>query len=341
MSELAEAMLVLNEWTEGTNEHTDSTAEGIRTAPYGVIIDSTLDPKSDAGKAYIRNRRIADEMGYDIDNLTTEQARDVAGGIIEEDTEKLAAKVKGWEELETPYKLFLMDAKFNTGQTFNKFAAQALKYQEDPSQDNLEALIKQTTRKEKRKGMDKSQRTAGMDNRSTKILLAGGILENEDQARDLGLYLTTDTGFADHHRLNNILEDIRESEKETDVEEAEMSVEDAVITPEAASLDSGMITPVEDDLLVDSVTGASMVGDDLEPVEEPEPRAFIPSTSDPIARRARIRARIKQRQEVRKAREMRDEAIRARQEAEQRKRQQLLETDLSSSVGGLFKGMLS
>lgn len=303
MNDLVESMLVLNEWTEGREEHTDNTADGIRTSAYGVVIDPNLDPKSAAGKAFIRNKRVAEQLGYDIEELTNEQAREVAGTIIEEDTLKLSKQIDGWEDLDMPYKLFLMDAKFNTGATYKQFAKQALKYQDDPTEDNLRALIKQSTRKQQIEKGQPSVRTEGLDNRSTKILLAGGILENEDQAREMGLTLTTRTGFADRHRLDNILADIRQAEAEVEEEEM-MDVEAPEEAVQAASLDSGMIVPEEEDLLTDSVTGASVVeqvfGEPV-PVEE----EYVPTGRlTPMQRRTNIRRRLDEQRKRREENEL-------------------------------------
>lgn len=310
MNDLIESMLVLNEWTEGREEHTDNTADGIRTSAYGVVIDPNLDPKSAAGKAFIRNKQVAEKLGFDIEELTNEQAREVAGTIIEEDTLKLSKQIDGWDDLEMPYKLFLMDAKFNTGVTYKQFAKQALKYQDDPTEDNLRALIKQSTRKQQIEKGKPSVRTEGLDNRSTKILLAGGVLEDEDQAREMGLTLTTRTGFADRHRLDNILADIRQAEAEVDAEEEEMmDVEAPEESIQASSMDSGLIVPEEDDLFTDSVTGASIVeqvfSDPLPIMEEPIEEEYIPTGRlTPAQRRSRIGARLREQRKRREEAEL-------------------------------------
>lgn len=133
------------------------------------------------------------------------------------------------------------------------------------------------------------------------------------------------TSIDDLSRADDILSEIKAGEyQQVAVEDYGEPMPESVATeeaPAAFALDTGLTTLVEDDLLVDSVTGAPMV-DEL-PEEE-----YVPAQAMlPMGRRDRIRQR-RERRKLERAKRLRE-------------RRELMETDLSSDVGRMFTGMFS
>lgn len=161
--------------TEGSDTEYYTDSQGYRTAPYGVLAD----PAKSA--AYKRNKQVASSLGYDIDSLTTAQAREVAIKLAEDLNSELSKVVPGYDDLPTEYQVFMLDAKFNTGDTYKNFAKKAAAYEASGSEKDFKALIAESTRKEG------GQRTEGMDNRSAKVLLATGIAPSLESLQRAGL----------------------------------------------------------------------------------------------------------------------------------------------------------
>lgn len=134
------------------------------------------------------------------------------------------------------------------------------------------------------------------------------------------------TAVDDLTRADDILAEIKAGNyRQVSVDDYGEPLPEAVATeeaPAAFSQDTGLTTLVEDDLLVDSVTGAPMV-DELPSEEE-----YIPAQAMlPMGRRDRIRQR-RERRKLERAKRLRE-------------RRELMETDLSSDVGRIFTGMFS
>ena len=165
--------------TEGSGDKYYKDSQGYITAPYGVLAD----PKKSS--AYKKNKQVAADLGYDIDSLTAEQAREVAIALAAEMDSQLSRTVPNYDELPTPYKVFMLDAKFNTGDTYKTFAKKAAAYEASGSKEDFEAMIAETSRTEGGK------RTEGMDNRSAKVLLATGIASSLDSLQSAGLSKAT------------------------------------------------------------------------------------------------------------------------------------------------------
>ena len=161
--------------TEGSDTEYYTDSQGYRTAPYGVLADPAK------SSAYKRNKQVASSLGYDIDSLTTAQAREVAIKLAEDLNSELSKAVPGYDDLPTEYQVFMLDAKFNTGDTYKNFAKKAAAYEASGSEKDFKALIAESTRKEGGK------RTEGMDNRSAKVLLATGIAPSLESLQRAGL----------------------------------------------------------------------------------------------------------------------------------------------------------
>lgn len=161
--------------TEGSDAEYYTDSQGYRTAPYGVLADPAK------SSAYKRNKQVASSLGYDIDSLTTAQAREVAIKLAEDLNSELSKAVPGYDDLPTEYQVFMLDAKFNTGDTYKNFAKKAAAYEASGSEKDFKALIAESTRKEGGK------RTEGMDNRSAKVLLATGIAPSLESLQRAGL----------------------------------------------------------------------------------------------------------------------------------------------------------
>ena len=161
--------------TEGSDAEYYRDSQGYLTAPYGVVADPA------ETSTYKRNKQVASSLGYDIDSLTVPQAREVAIKLAEELNSELSKSVPGYDDLPSEYQVFMLDAKFNTGDTYKKFAKQAAAYEASGSEKDFKALIAESTRKEGGK------RTEGMDNRSAKVLLATGIAPSLESLQRAGL----------------------------------------------------------------------------------------------------------------------------------------------------------
>lgn len=161
--------------TEGSDAEYYTDSQGYRTAPYGVLADPAK------SSAYKRNKEVASALGYDIDSLTASQAREVAIKLAEDLNSELSKSVPGYDDLPSEYQVFMLDAKFNTGDTYKNFAKKAAAYEASGSEQDFKALIAESTRKEGGK------RTEGMDNRSAKVLLATGIAPSLESLQRAGL----------------------------------------------------------------------------------------------------------------------------------------------------------
>lgn len=114
------------------------------------------------------------------------------------------------------------------------------------------------------------------------------------------------TDVTDLSRSDQILADIKSGNYQqvsvddyVEVEPESVATEEA---PAAFALDTGLMTPEEDDILVDSVTGASVI--DPVPTEE-----YIPSMEmTPMDRRDRIRMR-RERRQLERERRLREKPI--------------------------------
>ena len=198
-----EDFISLLPFTEGSvkNYHTDS--QGYRTAPYGVLAD----PKVKG--AYKKNKEVAASLGYDIDNLTAEESKEVAVELAKEMEQELIDKIPEYSELEPKYQVFLLDAKYNTGSNYKTFAKNALEYQTTGSEDSFVKMIENTSR------LEGGKRTEGMDNRSAKVLMATGIETSLERLKELKLDKASSKSVVPEEYQVSAQEAIEDSPQET------------------------------------------------------------------------------------------------------------------------------
>jgi hypothetical protein len=153
---------------EGTKYHKDQ--KNIKTAPYGVVID----PKRTA--AYTRNKKVADKLGYDLQNLNQSQALVVASEVADDVSGDLGRELgTKYNKLSPKSQALVIDAKFNTGTTYGKLVNALTKYEKAPSEETLKDVIAESRRTVKENGVTKT--SAGQDNRVAKLIFSLGFLK--------------------------------------------------------------------------------------------------------------------------------------------------------------------
>ena len=164
---------------EGVENHVDTV--GIGTNAYGVVNDMANHPS-----ATKTNRKIAKELGVDLDKATPEQSKQVAIKLIEKSEKHLAKKVPNWNKLNDSSKSFMIDFHYNGGTTAVALPIALEKYQDNPSESNLKKVGK-----ESRRHAD-GKRTKGLDNRVARIMRHLGMIDTLREARKYGLPLAAD-----------------------------------------------------------------------------------------------------------------------------------------------------
>ena len=95
---------------EGTVKHKD--LKNIKTLPYGIVNDSDKNPT-----ATTRNKKAAKSLGYNLNNLTTDQAKEVATKISNDIDKQLSKNSKVGKEYlnlsDNFKKLVILDLKIN------------------------------------------------------------------------------------------------------------------------------------------------------------------------------------------------------------------------------------
>jgi len=159
--------------------------KGILTGPYGVVID----PKEE--KAFKNNKSIAKKLGIILSsNTTVEDFRKVAVEIAKQNARILQQSIPEYKQLKPEYKYILLDSKHHTGVTYKNLAKDLLAHQNNPTPETLLAVVKDSRRVDKIKGVDKT--SAGFDNRSAKVLRRANLINNIEQAKRLGLSKTNE-----------------------------------------------------------------------------------------------------------------------------------------------------
>lgn len=161
---------------EGDKNHTDHL--GIKTNAYGVVNDSKAHPS-----ATRRNNKVAEGLGIDLKTATPGQSKEVAREIVNRIETKLQKTVPNWDTLSKNSQEFIIDAKFNTGDTFKNLPKALEKFQDNPNKETLKAVGASARRKAGGK------HTKGMDNRVAKIMIKQGLIKTYEDARNAGLPL--------------------------------------------------------------------------------------------------------------------------------------------------------
>ena len=124
-------------------------------------------------------------IGINLDTSTPEETKEVAKKLVQLNEEVLANEVPNWPELTAQSRLFMLDTKYNTDQTFVRLPIALEEYQNNPTKANLKRIGAESRRKAE------GVYSKGMDNRVAKIMKARGLINNIDEARDLGLPLAS------------------------------------------------------------------------------------------------------------------------------------------------------
>ena len=174
----AELFIDVTATLESTKNHVDHL--GIKTNAYGVVNDPVNKPKLTA-----HNRKIAKSVGVDLDTATPEESKKVAVAIIQRISNTLSKTVPNWDKLTPESRVYMIDAKYNTGQTLKQLPKLLEQYQSNPTPE----LLKKVGAAARRKAGGKN--TKGMDNRVARIMVHQGLIKTIDEARKYGLPLAS------------------------------------------------------------------------------------------------------------------------------------------------------
>ena len=162
---------------EGTVKHEDLGK--ITTLPYGIVNDPDKNLK-----ATNRNKKAAKSLGYNLNNLTTDQAKEVATKISNDIDKQLSKNSKVGKEylnLSDNFKTLVIDAMFNTGEVFEKLIKASNTYMLDKNEDTLYDVIKESRR------VIKGKTDKGLDNRVGKLATMLGVISNPNDVAEYGL----------------------------------------------------------------------------------------------------------------------------------------------------------
>ena len=162
---------------EGTVKHEDLGK--ITTLPYGIVNDPDKNLK-----ATNRNKKAAKSLGYNLNDLTTDQAKEVATKISNDIDKQLSKNSKVGKEylnLSDNFKTLVIDAMFNTGEVFEKLIKASNTYMLDKNEDTLYDVIKESRR------VIKGKTDKGLDNRVGKLATMLGVISNPNDVAEYGL----------------------------------------------------------------------------------------------------------------------------------------------------------
>ena len=162
---------------EGTVKHEDLGK--ITTLPYGIVNDPDKNLK-----ATNRNKKAAKSLGYNLNNLTTDQAKEVATKISNDIDKQLSKNSKVGKEylnLSDNFKTLVIDAMFNTGEVFEKLIKASNTYMLNKNEDTLYDVIKESRR------VIKGKTDKGLDNRVGKLATMLGVISNPNDVAEYGL----------------------------------------------------------------------------------------------------------------------------------------------------------
>jgi len=162
---------------EGIVKHKD--LKNIKTLPYGIVNDSDKNPT-----ATTRNKKAAKSLGYNLNDLTIDQAKEVATKIsndIDKEVSENSKIGKEYADLSDNLKILVIDAHFNTGEVFKKLIKASTKYMSDKNEDTLYNVIRESRRVSKGKPVE------GLDNRVGKLATMVGIISNPNDVAKYGL----------------------------------------------------------------------------------------------------------------------------------------------------------
>lgn len=178
---------------EGKKNHKDHL--GYQTGAYGVLIDERK------SNVFSKNYKIAksvfgdDLTEQEFKDLTADEFKQVSEALFENNYDVMKSKYNAKFGPEFFNKLgpgaisVLSDVTYNTGDTYYSLPKSLLKYQDNPTQANLDDVLRHNIRKEgvytdkdgKATKEKRLRRHHGLDNRNVKSLLSAGVIdENAD-----------------------------------------------------------------------------------------------------------------------------------------------------------------
>ena len=161
---------------EGTETHRDIL--GIKTSPFGLVLEQ-------GHPAFTYNSLLASELGIELrEDLHLNDYLAVAEKKLRNCADGLRRSLGDvtWDSLSDNAKAVMIDAKYHTNVDYLEFAQKALAYEADPTDANLEAMIKESTR------VVNGLRIEGLDNRVATILYHNDYIDSVQEAIEHGLY---------------------------------------------------------------------------------------------------------------------------------------------------------
>jgi len=278
---------------EGTVKHKD--LKNIKTLPYGIVNDPDKNPS-----ATTRNKKTAKSLGYDLNDLTIDQAKEVATKISNDLDRKLSEDPKVGKEylnLSDNLKTLVIDAMFNTNLVYKELIKASTTYMSDKNEDTLYDVIKESRRVIKEDG--KTKTVKGLDNRVGKLATMVGIISNPNDVAKYGLdkvdVLPEDVKLAQEFTEQTMSETDRMLEEEKIPEptlevdpgdeenpRTQLDLPPQAITPKERDLTGVAPDPIKDDTQKMLITEESpRKFRDIPPqVESPEDRTLISTEED-------------------------------------------------------------
>lgn len=209
---------------EGTVKHKD--LKNIKTLPYGIVNDPDKNPS-----ATTRNKKAAKSLGYDLNDLTIDQAKEVATKISNDIDRKLSEDPKVGKEylnLSDNLKTLVIDAMFNTNVVYKELIKASTTYMSDKNEDTLYDVIKESRRVIKEDG--KTKTVKGLDNRVGKLATMVGIISNPNDVAKYGL-----------DKVDVLPEDVKSAQKfaEPTMSETDRMLEEERIPEPTLEVDPG------------------------------------------------------------------------------------------------------
>lgn len=146
-------------YLEGDYEHTDIV--GVQTTPYGINREAR-------GKEIAE---YADSINKDVNGLDNNDYLNLSKKIFKDIDTKASNKSEAYNKLPKKQQFIVQSAEYNTGDTYYGLAKELDNYNNEPTLNNLEKVVKQSSR------LTEGSRNEGLDNRAVKELIIGGVID--------------------------------------------------------------------------------------------------------------------------------------------------------------------
>ena len=278
---------------EGTVKHKD--LKNIKTLPYGIVNDPDKNPS-----ATTRNKKAAKSLGYDLNDLTIDQAKEVATKISNDIDKELSENLKVGKEylnLSDDLKTLVIDAMFNTNVVYENLIKASTTYMSNKNEDTLYDVIKESRRVIKEDG--KTKTVKGLDNRVGKLATMVGIISNPNDVAKYGLdkvdVLPEDVKLAQKFAeptmsdTDRMLEEEKMPDPTLEVDpgdeenpRTQLDLPPQAITPKERDLTGVALEPIEDDTqkMLSTEESPRKFRDIPPQVESPEDRTLISTKED-------------------------------------------------------------